>query len=63
MQTLRQVLAFQQRYNAHVTQYRMEQAKSFLGEKWLLHPANRVSRKMDDAATRERQRFIGSVRT
>ena len=39
-----------------------EAAKQYLGTKWLAHPANRVQKKMDDAANDDRQRLIAGVR-
>lgn len=39
-----------------------DEAKKYLGAKWIAHPANRVRRQMDDAANDERQSFIQSVK-
>lgn len=39
-----------------------EEAKKYLGTKWIAHPANRVTKKMDDAANDERQALIARVK-
>lgn len=43
-------------------QEKIEAAKASLGERYILHPANRVTKIMDDAATELRRQFIQSVK-
>ena len=43
-------------------QEKIEAAKASLGERYILHPANRVTKIMDDAAVDLRRQFIMSVK-
>lgn len=75
-QTIKQMLGLAQQYDdailwadfqgvshsAHVLDFKRESAKLSMGKKYCLHPANRVTKKMDDAAIEERLAFIGNCK-